>query len=251
MAVKFSGYDYNGYGMKYDYHTHTIYSHGKGTIEENVIAARKLGLEAVAISDHGPGHLTYGMKRDKVSEMRKEIDRLNQKYQDIKIYLSVEANIINVGNFLDVPKDEIGQYDFILAGYHYGVFHGNCIKNFMNKHTGGGLFKNKLLVQNTDMAIKALYENDIKILTHPGDKAPFDILEVAKACAATDTLMEISTWHSHLTFDEIKIAMKTDAKFVVSSDAHSPMRIGDCAKGIKRAVEAGLEIERMVNIAKL
>lgn len=49
-----------------DYHTHTIYSHGKGTIEENVEAARKIGLKILAISDHGPGHMGFGIKKKKI-----------------------------------------------------------------------------------------------------------------------------------------------------------------------------------------
>jgi putative hydrolase len=43
--------------MKYritaDYHTHTRYSHGKGTIEDNVRVARDMGLKSIAIADHG------------------------------------------------------------------------------------------------------------------------------------------------------------------------------------------------------
>ena len=61
--IKFSGYEYEGYRMIWDIHTHTTYSHGKGTIEENVNAALALGLEEIAITDHGPGHLTYGIDK--------------------------------------------------------------------------------------------------------------------------------------------------------------------------------------------
>ena len=35
-----------------DYHTHTIYSHGKGTIEDNVKVAISKGIETLGISDH-------------------------------------------------------------------------------------------------------------------------------------------------------------------------------------------------------
>ena len=66
---------YKGYKMIADYHTHTIFSHGKGTIEDNVDWAIKKGLKEIAISDHGPGHLTYGVKRHSIPVMREEIDR--------------------------------------------------------------------------------------------------------------------------------------------------------------------------------
>ena len=64
------------YKMTFDYHTHTIFSHGKGTIADNVEAARSKGLKGIAITDHGPGHLTYGIKREAVPEMRRQIEEL-------------------------------------------------------------------------------------------------------------------------------------------------------------------------------
>lgn len=247
--------DCDNYKMTYDLHTHTIYSHGwirphgKGTIEENVKAAIDAGLKGIAISDHGPGHIFYGVKRDKIPEMRMEIERLKRLYPQIDIYLSVEANILESKNHLDVATYEFGQYDFVNAGYHYGVKNGYCMGNFLdNKHLTTSDAHARLLEANTEMTIKALYENDIKILTHPGDKGPFDIYEIAKACAKTDTLMEISTWHSHLTVEEIKIAKKEDVKFIISSDAHTPDRVGSFIGGLERAVEAGLDIDRIVNV---
>jgi len=234
--------------MKYDFHTHTTFSHGKGSIEDNVKAAIAAGLSSIAITDHGPGHLTYGMKRGAVPIMRAEINRLKPLYPNIEIYLGVEANIINAGNNLDVTKAEFKDYDFVLAGYHYGVIKGYCVQNFIHSHNPFHPQGWNLEKKNTDMVLKALYQNPIKILTHPGDKGPFDIWELAKACAATGTLMEISTWHAHLTTSEIKIAAKSDAQFVISSDAHTPKRVGSFKTGLQRALEAGLEVSRIVNI---
>ena len=39
-----------------DYHTHTNYSHGKGTPEENVLAAIEKGLRRIAISGDGANY---------------------------------------------------------------------------------------------------------------------------------------------------------------------------------------------------
>ena len=41
-----------------DYHTHTVYSHGKGTIEDNVKEAISKGIKTIGISDHGYKHMT-------------------------------------------------------------------------------------------------------------------------------------------------------------------------------------------------
>ena len=242
--------DNKTYKMAFDLHSHTTYSHGKGSIEDNVRAAMERGLSHIAITDHGPGHLFYGMKRSAVAEMRAEIDRLNVKYPKIMVQLSVEANIINKGNHLDISPEEFELYDFVIAGYHYGIMNGYCVSNWIwNKGLKVG--ERRLMNKNTDMVIKALYENNIAILTHPGDKGPFEMRPIAEACADTDTLMEISTWHDHLTVDEIKIAAETDAQFIISSDAHSPKRVGDFEGGLARAKEAGIDLSRIVNLREV
>lgn len=251
MGKKTAETSFKNYRIVYDYHTHTIFSHGKGRIEDNVKAALEKGLSGIAITDHGPGHLTYGLKRSNISIMREEIERLKEKYTNIDIYLGVEANIVDSSNGLDITKEEFGDYDFVIAGYHYGVKNGLCVRNFISNKIGKKVFYKSLLVKNTEMAVRAIYENKIKILTHPGDKGPFDILELAKACIANDTLMEISTWHNHLTFEELKICKQTEVKFIVSSDAHVPERVGDAQSAIERAFCAGIEPERIVNIKKI
>lgn len=240
------------YRMTFDYHTHTTFSHGKGSIEDNVKVAAEKGLKAVAISDHGPGHILYGVKRGDFTIMRAEVDRLNKLYPDIDIYLSVEANVLKKAPYIDLNEREKKMFDFVIAGYHYGVLNGNCLKNGIAK---GGVMPagsgRRLMAANTDMTVKCLYENDIRILTHPGDKAKFDIAELARACEARGTWMEISTWHSHLTEDEIRICADFDVKFIVSSDAHTPERVGSFENGVRRALAAGLDIKRIVNIEEV
>jgi putative hydrolase len=244
--------------MLYDLHTHTTYSHGKGSIRDNVEAAMKRGLTKIAITDHGPGHLTYGIKRNAIPTMRNEIEELRKSYPQIEIGMSVEANIIKKGRCLDITPEEFSQYDFVIGGYHYGVLNGYCIDNYLEKHLphkkgtkldSSGL--RRLRLKNTEMTVKAICENNLKILTHPGDKGPFDILEIAKACDAQGTLMEISTWHDHLTIEEIKTAALTDVRFIISSDAHVPRRVGEFQGGLDRAIEAGLDLGRIVNVERV
>lgn len=236
------------YELIYDLHTHTTYSHGKGSVEDNVRQAFNKGLEFIAISDHGPGHLFYGINRNEIVNMRNDIERMNVKYPKMNVKLSVEANIVKSGNGLDIRAEEFDEFDFVIAGYHYGLFGCSCVRNWLwNKGIKAG--EEKLRKSNTEMVISALRKNDISILTHPGDKAPFDIEAIAKVCAETDTLMEINTWHGHMTEEEIKIASQVKGvKFIISSDAHTPDRVGDFKEGVERALRAGLDLKRIVNI---
>ena len=242
---------YLGYRVKYDYHTHTVYSHGKGTIEDNVRTAFAKGLSGVGISDHGPGHLLYGLNAGKIRSMKNDIARLKGIYPDMEILLSVEANIHSAGNCLDLNGIRPGDFDFLIAGYHYGVWGGYGLANLISSNTPFGTAAGrKQITKNTNMVIKAIYENQIMILTHPGAKGFFDIYEIAKACAERGTYLEINDRHEYLSAEGIRQAAGTDVKFVICSDAHAPGQVGSCGRGIKRAIDAGLDMERVVNIEK-
>jgi len=236
-----------------DYHTHSHYSgDGKGTIEENVEAAKKKGLREIAISDHGPGHILYGVKRKDIDKIRNEIDEINRVNPDIEVKFGLESNIIGVDGKLDVDDELRKKLDILLAGYHFGsmpdkLFEG--AKVHLYNWLGSVLpsIERKSRVINTKSVVEAIYNNDIDILTHPGAKADIDTKEVAKAAAENDTALEINSSHGHLTVEYIKIAMKEGAKFALGSDAHRPENIGNVDKAINRAMEAGLSVDRIIN----
>ncbi|MGL4484615.1 MAG: PHP domain-containing protein [Anaerovoracaceae bacterium] len=240
----------NNYNMIFDYHTHTTYSHGKGSIEDNVKVAKEKNLSEIAISDHNSGHIFYGIAKDALPKMQKEIIALQKKYPEIEIHLSVEANINNTERGLDVDDEELSYCDFIIAGYHFGVPKAYIIQNYLiNKGIiKSKSFKQKMKKKNTEMYINALKKNDIKILTHPGDKAEIDLEKVAKTCAEEGTWIEISTHHRNLSVEEIQLMAKYPVNFVLNSDAHTPERVGDYESALDKAIKAGIDTERIVNV---
>lgn len=245
------------YHMIYDLHTHTTYSHGTGSVEDNVRVAMCKGLEFIAIADHGPGHLFYGVNRNDFVNIRNDIDKMTVKYQSINVRNSIEANIIhavpgtNRANGLDIRPEEFEEFDFVIAGFHFGCFGCSSVRNWLWSH-GFKAGEESLRRSNTKMVTDALRLNDIAILTHPGDKGPFDILEIARVCAETDTLIEINGRHGHLTSDEIKKVKDVDGlKFIISSDAHTPEAVGSFRTALQRAIDAGLDVSRIVNIREV
>ena len=164
---------------------------------------------------------------------------------------------MRVAPYLDVAPVQRPQFDILLAGYHYGITHAGMAANYLYRHTG--LFHSEhssLLVKNTAMILDCLYANEeagnhIDILTHPGDKGPFDIEDIVKACADTGTLVEINDKHRHLTVDEIRVAAKYDVQFVIGSDAHVPEKVGSFEGPLARALEAGLDPARIVNLERV
>jgi putative hydrolase len=241
------------YKLLYDWHTHTKYSHGSGGVADNVGAAARLGLRGIGVTDHGPGHLLYGFKRSRFAEMRGEIEALKALNEGLEIWMGVEANIVDASGGLDLTPSDLESFDYVIAGYHYGAF-GDKPLAFCGVHARNmigdvfGASSKRLLVKNTEMTEKALYSNNIKMLTHPGDKGPVDLFAVARACAETDTLFEINARHRSLTEDGLRAAARSDAKFAVSSDAHSPGGVGEVSRAADLILKAGLDIERVVNL---
>ncbi len=233
-----------------DYHTHTTYSHGTGSIEDNVKVAVEKGIKILAISDHGPGHMGYGIKRKKYKEMREEIDRLNKLYP-VKILLGLEANFMSVDGTIDVDDEIRTLSDIILCGYHFGStpHHLRDIKMhlyaFLSNKSKRYYEKSKKL--NTEMLINAMEKNKMLYITHPGAKGPIDVTAVANIAASKGIALEINAKHGHLTIDEIKEALKTDVMFSIGSDAHRPEDVGNFDACIKRAKEAGVPVSRIIN----
>lgn len=245
------------YRITGDYHTHTVYSckgvyrHGKGIVEENALAARRLGIKEIAITDHGPALKFYGLKISKVPRCIEDIEKTLKKYSDMKIFMSVEANIIDTPSGIDIEEKDKHLFDFIIAGYHYGCAKGKMIGNMISfsRCMPSGSYE-RLKSQNTDNMLKALYMNDIKILTHPCDNAPFDRKEVWRACEDTDTLVELNNRHDNLSVEDIGEIAIRDIKFVISSDAHKPEEVGRCEIAMTKVIRAGLDISRVVNMER-
>ncbi len=238
-----------------DYHTHTVYSHGKGTIKENVDVAVKKGLKKIAITDHGPGHLTYGVRSDKLVQMRREIDALKKDYQNIEILLGVEANLVSLEGDIDVTDKDIELLDILLVGFHNGAAPRNIktagrlyLRNYVSKLFP--VMKRSCAEINTEAMIKAVNRYNIDIVTHPGAKIPFNIQLLAEAAAKRGTALEINSSHGFMSVEYVKMAMKENVSFVIDSDAHTPGRVGDFAKGILIAQQAGLDEGRIINAVK-
>jgi len=230
-----------------DYHTHTKYSHGKGTIEENVLEAISKGIKTIGISDHGYKHLSYGIKLNDIYKMREEIDKLNEKYSNIEILLGMECNILDCHGNIDIHDKIIENCDYIMAGYHFAST-PTSLKSMLN-HCNNYMIKNeKSKEYNTKALINAMRNNDIFIITHPGDKGEVYIEEVAKIAKSTDTRLEINSSHGFLNANQLMKIKNIGNKFVIGSDAHIPQNVGNFDLAMKIIKEANVDISLIENI---
>ena len=230
-----------------DYHTHTKYSHGKGTIEENVLEAISKGIKTIGISDHGYKHLTYGIKLNDIYKMREEIDKLNDKYSNIKVLLGMECNILDNRGNIDINDKIIENCDYIMAGYHFAST-PTSLKSMLN-HCNNYMIKNdKSKDYNTEAIINAMKNNNIFIITHPGDKGDVYIEEIAKVAKDTDTRLEINSSHGFLNSNQLVEIKDIGNKFIIGSDAHIPQNVGNFDLAMKIIKEARLDTSLVENI---
>lgn len=238
--------------IRADYHSHTTYSDGTTSLEDNIKQAIKVGLNVIGIADHGWGHAFYGIEKAKLGEIRAEINRLREVYPEIRIMHSVEANILGRSGKLDITPEEMKQFDIVQAGYHFGSKPSSFddvishVINYLNRLFG--LFKKTATRRNTEGLINAMRDYPFQILTHPGDKGPVDIVQVAEAAIQYNKLLEVNKRHHYLTVEQLKQIKDMDVKLVLGSDAHKLEDIGRVDECIERLLEAGVDLKKVVNL---
>lgn len=238
-----------------DYHTHTKYSHGTGTIRENAMAAKQQGLEVLGIADHGPanwGHIG-STDLEVFKQIIAEAKKVQREITGLTILAGTEANIISYEGDLDIPLKLQRELDQVLAGFHVTI-RPKTVQNGVKFITQWVLAKMSPTQRqiarndNTKAIVAAVYKNNIDIITHPGLNISIDTPELAKACVKNDTALEINALHGVKSIAFIKAAAAEGVKFAIGSDAHRPERVGKLLPGVRSAQQAGLRVEQVINV---
>lgn len=238
-----------------DYHTHTVYSrmhHGKGTVEQNVAAAVNRGLKEIGLSDHGLRHRTYGLKESAFSSFMADIRAATIKYPQIKVYASNESDIISERGDIDMTDKVLKRLDYLIMGYHK-IVRPRSIKDFWNFFMPNYISKDNPVQKskNTDAYVKALINNKIDIISHPLRDCPIDLYTVGTVAAKLGVYIELNGKRVDMTAKQINMLADLGCEFILSSDAHSPKRVGDVAVGLEAAKAAGLPMEKIANWDRL
>lgn len=246
-----------------DYHTHTIYSHGKGTVEENVLAAINAGLKEIAITDHGFKHMTYNVRRMDWPFIIRDVERMRKKYPMINILLGLETNFNSLNGNVDITSADMKYLDIVVCGYHkfvqperigdiFGFYFPNFLLSTFKKES------KKQLVKNTDAYVKAMEKFDIDIISHINHDAKVDVVEVAKAAKHYGTLIEINnknvnrkTLEASCKDKQFEQIMATGVEFIVDSDAHRVDAVGDFELAKILIDRVGIPYERIANWDRL
>lgn len=216
-------------------------------------AAKKQGLEKIAITDHGPRNIGVGVKNaQEFLKIKEETRKVAEQVGDIEVLCGAEANIIDLNGGIDIPKEIYRELDLLLVGLHPYVLPQDwatawefVAQNSLQNHISS--LREKVKNTNTKTLIEAIYKHDVAIVTHPGLQMPIDIDEVARACAATNTAYEINVGHDYQEVVEIAQVARHGTKLVVNSDAHFPDSVGKLDKGQALLEQAQVALEQVIN----
>ena len=224
-----------------DYHTHTVFSHGTGTVADNVEAAISRGLTEVGISDHGTANLAYGIKKSRLEQYIESIEAARKQFADrIDVKAGIELNLTGLDGSADIPQGF--EFDILILGYHKSALTRD-VKTLWAFMTGKS---HKQAITNAYML--AIQKHRINIVSHPGYGVPVDYSMLGRACADYGTLFEINEKHAELLIEDIQAAASEGARFVISSDAHRPQDVGVTPRAIALAESAGLGLKQLVNV---
>ncbi|MEZ6072183.1 MAG: DNA polymerase/3'-5' exonuclease PolX [Pirellulales bacterium] len=219
-----------------DLHMHTDQTDGAATLEEMIEAARARGLEYIAITDHSKRvTMANGLDARRLRQQFKEIDRLNEKYDDIHVLKGVECDILERGG-MDLDDDVLAEADWVVASVHYG--------------------QNQPREQITRRIVDALANPNVSVIAHPtgrliNRRKPYDVdLEaVFRAAAEHGKLLELNANPARLDLDDVACAAakRHGIPIAISTDAHRTAGLDVMRYGILQARRAGLTKKDVAN----
>ncbi len=222
--------------IKGDLHVHSIYSDGFEKIEDIVNFCKKIDYKYLGITDHSQSlHIARGLNEDKIKKKIKEIEILNKKFNDFKIYCGTECDIKSDGS-LDYPNRILKMFDYVCVGIHIG-------------------FKMDIK-QATNRYLKAMENEYVTFIAHLtcriiGRREPFelDFEKIFDKAKETNTYLEINSFPDRLDLNDIniKIAKEKGVKFVLGTDSHHIPQLSFMQYGISTARRGWLEKTDILN----
>ena len=233
-----------------DYHTHTPYSHGKGTILDNAMVAKNKGLKEIAITDHGFSHKLYGVKRDQIQNIIMDIDKAKSA-TGVNILFGIEENLISLDGNIGITKKDLDFLNIVNVGYHkmakaetkkdfFGLFLPNNLKWYTKRQ----------IQKNTICVLKAIDTQPINIITHLGVGMPVNVEEVARLAKQKGVFIELNGKRISFTPADMEALLKYDTDFILNSDAHIPEKVGDVRNGMKYVLKYHIPEKNIVNLGK-
>jgi putative hydrolase len=237
--------------LRGDLHVHSDWSDGGSPIEEMALAARSLGHEYMALTDHSP-RLTVprGLSPERLKEQLDVVHALNERFVEeaaagsaaaFRILTGIEVDILEDGG-LDQEPELLAELDVVVASVH-----------------------SKLRMPSSEMTprmVAAIANPNMDVLGHctgrllSGRGRPeteFDAEIVFEACRQFGVAVEINSRPERLDPPKrlLSLAFEMGCHFTIDTDAHAPGQLEWQENGCQRAEAVGISSERVINARPL
>jgi DNA polymerase (family 10) len=222
--------------IKGDLQMHTTASDGKNSIEEMAEAARKLGHQYIAITDHSKAvTVANGLDEKRMAAHIKKIHAANEKGLGIRVLAGAEVDILKDGS-LDYSDDILAQLDVVVCSVH----------SYMNLDRAA----------MTERLLAAIENPYAQIIAHPTgrlllrrDPFDYDMEKILEACAKHGVAMECNSYPDRLDLKDVHLRMCKDrgVKVVISTDSHNTANLSFIRYGVTMARRGWLEKHNVMN----
>src|ERR687897_1031489 len=217
-----------------DLHMHTTLSDGHASVEEMAEAARELGYEYIAITDHSATHgFGNDVQPDALLRRVEEIRALPDL--GIQVLAGTETNVMPDGS-LDYADELLEQLDWVIASLH------TSFRQSEKEQTG--------------RMLRAMEHPLVDLIGHPTGRLlerreayALDLDSVIAKAVETGTFLEINANPDRRDLNDVyaRAAAEAGVTLLVNSDAHWPRTLKNMRYGIATARRAWLTAEQVGN----
>jgi DNA polymerase (family 10) len=222
--------------VKGDLQMHTTASDGKNTIEEMAEAARELGHEYIAITDHSKAvTVANGLDEKRMAAHIKKLRAADEKGLGIRVLAGSEVDILKDGS-LDYSDEILAQLDVVVCSIH----------SYFNLDRAA----------MTERMLAAIENPYTQIIGHPTgrlllkrDAIDYDMEKVLDASAKHGVAMECNSYPDRLDLKDVYLRMckERGVKVVISTDSHTAANLGFIRYGVVMARRGWLEKKDVIN----
>ena len=224
--------------LRGDCHSHSDWSDGGSPILEMAEAARQLGQEYLALTDHSPRlTVAHGLDPDRLRRQLDELAELNEQLAPFRILTGIEVDILEDGT-LDQEEELLARLDVVVASVHS--------KLRMNRSEMTRRMVRAIESPHTDI----LGHCTGRILVGRGrPQSQFDPEVVFEACARTATAVEVNSRPERRDPPEelLRAAVAAGCYVSIDTDAHAPGQLEWQVLGCEQAVAAEVPADKIVN----
>jgi DNA polymerase (family X) len=221
-----------------DLQMHTTASDGKNSIEEMGQAARELGYDYIALTDHSQAvTVANGLDEKRTLEQIKKIQAA--KVPGITLLAGSEVDIKKNGT-LDLEDYVLAELDVVVCSVH----------SYMNMERA----------EMTERYLAAIENPYTQIIAHPTGRLvlrrePFDydMEAVLDACAKHGVAIECNAYPDRLDLRDVhlRMAKQRGVKIVISTDSHTTRNLQFMKYGVETARRGWIEKKDVINTLPL